>query len=451
MNVGTKLIAFLMLPIYIMYLGAEELGVLENIDALTSMLTFVVIFGTDSALAFFYFDTKDRILKEKYVQTVLMFRMAVSALLLLISLVAGNTISKVILGSEGYGGIIQIAFIVLFLESTVTLVLTYFRYEFFSKKVVFFTVLKLLLAAILSFLFLKYLTPEVNVIYYARAIGAGLIIVFILPYLKRFFTFRIDSSMLKEMLAYAAPLVPASIAFWVISSSNRFFLSHYESLAHVGIYGVAVKFATVITLLTSSFQMAWRPYTMSIKDRPDAKKIFSNIYLFILAGGMLGLLGIATFIPYILRWMISNPEFHEASHYITVLSLGTFLNFYYLIISVGLFIKKETKTISIYFGIAALISVVLNIALIPMLSIWGAVFAVVAAYLFACIAIFIKSQAVYKVPVSIPKLLWLFVTGLISMLTIIYIQEYSTLAAYFLIIPWVFYAIAVGATFLRRK
>lgn len=451
MTVGTKLIAFFMLPVYILYLGAEEIGVMENIDALTSMLTFVVIFGTDSALAFYYFDTKDEALKKRHVQHVLMFRLLVSCLLLLIGVIAGKLLSNIILGTDKYVELIHIAFIVLVLESIITLVLTYFRYEFFTKKVVFYTVLKLALAALLSFLFLKYWMAEVNVVYYARALGAILIIIFVLPYIKRFITFKIDMKLMKEILAYAAPLVPASTAFWVISSSNRFFLSHYETLAHVGIYGVAVKFATVITLLTSSFQMAWRPYTMSIKERPDAKNIFAKVYIIVLAGGMLGLLGIATFIPYILRWMIGNPDFYEASHYITVLSLGTFLNFYYLIISVGLFIKKETKTISVYFGIAAVISIVLNIILIPLLSIWGAVLAVVISYLFACIVIFIKSQSVYRVPVSIKKLLLLFITGVISMLSIVYIQEYSTLNTFYIIIPWLFYLAIVGVTVIPRK
>ncbi|MBS4195732.1 oligosaccharide flippase family protein [Lederbergia citri] len=451
MNVGTKLIAFLMLPIYTSYLGAEQLGVLENVDAFTSMLTFIVIFGTDSALAFFYFDTKDKLEKEKYVRNVLMFRIMVASVLLLLAIFTGNFISKLIFGVPGYGVIVQIALVVLFLESVITLVLTYFRYEFLSKKVVVYTVSRLGTVAILSYLFLRYMNAEVSVIFYARIIGAISILVLLFPYIKRFFTFKIDFPLLKEILIYAAPLVPASIAFWVISSSNRFFLSQYDSLAHVGVYGVAVKFATVITLLTSSVQMAWRPYSMSIKDRSDAKTVFANIYLLVLIIGMFGLLGIATFIPYILHWMIPKVEFHSASKYIAVLSLGTFLNFYYLIISVGLFITKKTNPISIYFGIAAIISICLNIVLIPNFSLWGATLAVVLSYLFACIAIFIKSQKVYHVPVSIFNLVVVFISGVLSLLSIVYIQEYTNLNGAYTILSWLFYFGMIVIIYLNVK
>lgn len=451
MNVGTKLIAFLMLPIFTAYLSKEELGVLENVDAFTSMITFLVIFGTDSALAFYYFDTEDKDKRSQYFRNILMFRLVVALFFLLLSVVAGPFVSQMLLKQSGYEHIIQIGLAVLVFEAVITLVLTYYRFEFLTKRVVFATVARLGIIAVVTYLLLRFFSPHVEAVFYARIIGVLLIIAFLLPQIKRFFTFKIDVPLLKEMLKYAAPLVPASIAFWIISTSNRFFLTQFEGLGQAGIYGVVVKFATVITLLTSSVQMAWRPYSMSIKAREDAKSIFSTIYLLILAGGMFGLIGIATFIPYILEWMIAKPEYHVAGKYIPILSLGTFLNFYYLIISVGLFIEKQTKPISFYFAIAAAISVVLNIALIPLFSLWGAVSAVTLSYLFACVAIFIKSQKVYYVPVSIPKMVWIFTTGLVSFLAITYIQEYTDLSFLYVIIPWLFFLGAAGAVLVRRK
>ncbi|MDP4171982.1 MAG: polysaccharide biosynthesis protein, partial [Bacillota bacterium] len=43
MNVGTKLIAFIMLPIYTHFMSRGKLGVLTIIDNWTSMLTFLII------------------------------------------------------------------------------------------------------------------------------------------------------------------------------------------------------------------------------------------------------------------------------------------------------------------------------------------------------------------------------------------------------------------------
>lgn len=441
MNVGTKLIAFLMLPIFTTYLGKEQMGVLENIDAFTSMLTFLVIFGTDSALAFYFFDTSKRELKISYVQTVLQFRLAVSLICLLVAAIGGEWVSLLVTGEQGYAFVVIAAMVTLVLESVITLVLTYYRYEFKVKKVVIYTVLRLGAAALFAYLFLKMWMQEVDVIYYGRNIAAGVVVVLLLPEFFRLMRIKVDKQQLWAILKYAAPLVPASLAFWVIATSNRLFLTYFEGAGSAGLYGVAVKFATVITLLTSSVQMAWRPYTMSIKDRPDAEKIFSKFSIIILVGGIIGLLGIATFIPYIFNFMITNPEFESASRYIALLSAGTFLNFYYLIISVGLFIKKETKYISVYFIAAGVISLILNVTLIPWLSLWGAALAVVISYLFACVMIFRKSQQIYFVPLPVGKLVFLFMTGMLSMGVLVWIHA-AEMPIYYLIFPWLFFVAA---------
>ncbi len=70
MNMGTKLIAFFMMPVYTRYLGINEYGALEMLDMLISMLVFFVIFGTDSALAFYYFDTEDKNKKIQYIKKI---------------------------------------------------------------------------------------------------------------------------------------------------------------------------------------------------------------------------------------------------------------------------------------------------------------------------------------------------------------------------------------------
>jgi O-antigen/teichoic acid export membrane protein len=443
MNVGTKLIAFLMIPIYTAYLGLAEMGVLENIDALTSILTFVVIFGTDNALAFYYFDTKEEKEKEEYVKTVLLFRILISVLIFILFLIFGKWISILLTNSEQYVDIILLSGLVLVLEAVATVILTYFRFEFKSLKVVIYTVTKLGMVALLSYIFLRFFSANVEAVFYGRIISTALIVMMLTKPLKTFITFKFNKELMKKILVYGAPLVPASVAFWVITFSNRFFLTKLESLEEVGIYAVAVKFAAVIALLTSSVQMAWRPYTMSIKDREDAPRLFSKLYLLILIIGLSGLLGIATVIPYILSFMVSNESFEPAADYIAFLSLGTFLSFYYLIISVGLFIKKDTKIIAYYVGISAIICVVLNILLIPLFSIWGAVAAMLIPYLFVNISIFLRSQKVYFVPVPVFKMIFLFINGVAAMGAVVFIQTSSAIHTGWLIIPWLYFIVVV--------
>ncbi|MBS2970703.1 oligosaccharide flippase family protein [Metabacillus sp. KIGAM252] len=451
MNVGTKLIAFLMLPIYTSFLGDTEYGVFENIDSITNLMTFLVIFGTDSALAFYFFEKKHAGRKMDYVRNVLLFRFAVAFILYLLSVVLGSQVSMLVAQAPGYEKTVQLAFIVLLLEALITLVLTYFRFEFLTWRVVIATVARLGMVALFSYLFLKYWEQEVDMIMFGRIAAASIIIVFLLPHFKNLITFKFDKKLMKEILIYAAPLVPASLSFWLIASANRLILTAFDGPGAAGLFGAAVKFATVITLLTSGVQMAWRPYSMSIKDKPDAKKLFGSVYVLIFAIGMFGLMGIATFIPAIFKLMVQNKVFHPASVYVPLLSLGTFLNFYYLIISVGLFIKKETKPISIQFGIAAIISLILNVVLIPAMGLWGAALAITLSYGYACAAIFIRSQKTYHVPTPVGKLIFMFITSILSIAAVQYILDFSDLSVWLVLVPWAFFLLTNGGVLLTLR
>lgn len=435
MNVGTKLIAFIMLPIYTNFLPPSEYGVLDIIDKWTSMLTFLVIFGTDSALSFYYFDTKVKEKRLEYVRNVMYFRLFIVAILGLVVLVGGPWLAKVLLGSAEYVNLLYLSIGILFVDSTIVVVLMVLRFDFKTKRVVLFTVGKMLLIAVLSYVFLKYFIQDPKGILLGRIVSVVLIFLLLLPYSISYLKPKINFSSLKEIIKYAAPLVPASLAFWVIANASVFFLQAFHSTEEVGIYGAATRLATVITLLTSGVQLAWRPYSMSLKDKEDSPELFSKVYMALLLVGIVGIMGIATIMPFIIK--ILGKEYYQAYQYVALVSAATFLNFYYLIISVGLFFTKKTKVISYTFGIVAVVNTILNIILIPAFSIWGAVAAYLLAYMAAIGFIFKKSQQVYYVPVSFKKMAFLFVNMIMAVLVIIYIQE-SHLSMWYIAAAWLY-------------
>ncbi|WP_391207974.1 lipopolysaccharide biosynthesis protein [Psychrobacillus sp. L4] len=421
MNVGTKLIAFVLFPFYTYYLsGLAEYGMLDYIDRLVSMLTFLVIFGTDSALAYYYFEYKDKETREKYVRSVMTFRLLIVVLLFIVFFLGGDWLSKTLLDSEGYSYLFYIAFATLFLDTIITLVLTILRYEFKTKKVVITTVAKMLLFAILSIVFLIYIWTSVEGVLIARLLSVGIIILVMIkpsmPYLRPIFDWRI----LKKILIYATPLVPASLAFWVIINANVFFLKEYSSFTESGIYGTAIKFATFITLLTSGVQLAWRPFSMSLKDKESSPQLFATLYAAILIIGSFGVLLLATIMPLVI--LVLAEPYQIAYPYVAPIAIATFINFFYMIVSTGIFYSKQTKHISIAFGIAAIVCVILSMLFIPMYGIWGAVISYVTSYCVALFLVFRKSQKLYYVPFSGFKMAWTIFWLIAATVSIVFIQ-----------------------------
>ncbi|MGG3887941.1 lipopolysaccharide biosynthesis protein [Metabacillus fastidiosus] len=443
MNVGTKMIAFIMFPIYTYLLTLDEYAPVEIIDRWTSMLTFLVILGTDSALAFYYFEKKDKEERRSYIRNVMSIRLFMVLCLLLVTVIIGPFFADSLLKSEHGLYLLYLSIAILFFDTIAALVLTVLRYEFQTLKVVIITVLKMLLVAILSYLFLKFFARSVEGILYGRIISGILIVLLLAKPLAKFISFKFDRNILNDLLKYGLPLVPASLAFWVILNSSTFFLGYMKTSAEVSLYGSAAKFATLITLVTSGIQMAWRPYSMSLKDKPNNKETFSKVYLIILLMGTTGVLIVATIMPYVI--LLLEASYRSSYQYVALLSAATFLNFYYLIISVGIFFMKKTKIISYAFAGAAVINVILNIILIPSYSIWGVVASYLISYLAAIIYIFVKSQKLYYIPVSLWKMSALFFVMLVGTIGIVYVQEHA-LSPLYIVLAWVIYVATVGIT-----
>ncbi|MFY4775100.1 oligosaccharide flippase family protein [Metabacillus sp. RGM 3146] len=448
MNVGTKIIAFFMLPIYTSYLGTERYGLLGVMDNYTSLLTFMVIFGTDAALAYYYFNTKDANRRLLYVRNVMNLRLAIIVLSFAAVFVLSPVLPNLLFKTDLYNSsqlmfFIYINLIILLLDTVGTLILTVLRYEYKTIKVVVFTVLKMALIAALSYVILRFFMKDIEGALFARIISGALIILFLLRQAASYFRFQFDREVMRDMLRYGAPLVPASLSFWVIISSNSVILQFIQSPVEVGLYQAAIRFAALISLVTSGIQMAWRPYSMSMKDKPNAKEMFSKVYIIILVLGAFGILGVATVMPFVIKML--NAEFHTAYQYVPLLSAATFLNFYYLIISVGIFILKKTKYITYAFVAGAIIDVVLNLVLVPFYSIWGSVAAYLLSYMAAIVYIFYKSQKIYYVPVSFMKLSILFLGSVAGSIYMVY-SQLNQLPWWHIAIVWLVFLVLLGIT-----
>jgi O-antigen/teichoic acid export membrane protein len=436
MSVSTKLIAFVMFPIYIKFLPPAEFGTLGIIDATISILGLLIIFGTDTALGFYYFEEKDENKRMVLVQNVMGLRLLISVVVSIIILLLGDTFSEWLGIGPTYLSMLYLSVGVLWLDSINLLILTVYRFETKTVKVVLFTITKMALIALFSFLFLLYVSQSLGSIVLGRALSAVIVLLLSGKQLLTFFRLRFDRDLWKKVIYYGAPLVPASLSFWVIGSANRYIIAGFSGLTDVGIYEAAFRFAAMISLLTYGIQMAWRPYSMQMKDHPEGKQFFASAYYIIFAVGMVGIVVVTSVIPWV--FMLIDAKYQTAFQYVGFLSFTSFLNFYYLIVSTGLLVAKKTKTISTILMIAMVLNVLLNVVLYQPFALWGIVISNAVTLLFTCTVVFIQSQKYFYVPVHIGKLMFLLIQSILTMAAMVYVQLHD-LPAWYQVVIWIYF------------
>ena len=61
----------------------------------------------------------------------------------------------------------------------------------------------------------------------------------------------------RQMLAYCVPLIPTAVFWWIMGVSDRYLVKWFVGSDANGIYAVAYKIPTILTILATVFMDAW--------------------------------------------------------------------------------------------------------------------------------------------------------------------------------------------------
>ena len=400
-DVLNRAFAFLLLPIYTRYLSVEHFGILQILIIITNLLEILLPLGLGSAIFKSVLHKKNPDNPLIY-STALFFISIFTTLVFLILILSSEMLSQIIFQSKNYSHFLNIVFLKAFFLSFTIIPLARFRIENKSKIFGLFVCIRFFMQLVMNIFFVVILKKGVWGILISECIVTGIFmfvcIVSIIPKLK----IRISFTELKDMLEFGLPLVPAGVAMFVLTMSDRFFLKHYLNLEIVAIYSVGYRLASVIGLVVRAFQRAWPSVMFTIAKDKDAKKIFAlnfNYFLFIFFNIVLIL---NLFSSYLLR-LAAPAEYADAVNIIPLLSFAFLCYGVYYYTSAGMNIKKKTIYQPFIIGGAALLSITFNIFLIPRIGITGASISYFVAFLFIAFMAMVVSNLFYRIPYDYKK------------------------------------------------
>ena len=208
--------------------------------------------------------------------------------------------------------------------------------------------------------------------------------VFSIAGLGRYLRARYFSAALwRQMLAYALPMVPAQISFWVINASDLFFVQAmcggYKDQTGeywTGLLGVGYFLPTILSVLGTIFYEAWQ--LSAVTEKEGRQRFFSRVFglyqslLFCCCSGIILLCRPLMF--------IFKANFFDAWQFVPMLAIGTlfsclnqFLNSIYMV--------EKRSTLSLYTMLAgAVVNCLLNWAFIPLMGPVGVTLASFLSY-----------------------------------------------------------------------
>ena len=208
------------------------------------------------------------------------------------------------------------------------------------------------------------------------------------------FTFKPDLSILKPMLKYSIPLIPTTVFWWITSVSDRYMVNEIISSDANGLYAIAYKLPTLLTLVSTMFMQAWQ-YSAVVEaegDREEHAKFFGTVWGSFQAVMFLAGAGVIAFTKPIMK-ILTDPDFYKSWEFVPMLSIAMVFTAFASFMGTVYTLNKKSILSFLTAFIGASSNIALNFILIPKIGVQGAAIATVASYLLVFI---IRSISVKK-------------------------------------------------------
>jgi len=370
---ASKLAGYLLLPFYTSILSTAEYGIYDIVLTTVNLLfPIVTLLITEATMRFSLEKETD---KRKV--------FSISLLILLFGMIAMLAISPVILLSSVYKKY-YIYFVIYFILNAVSTLIAQFvkgieRTKEYAVSGIIGTVVSLTFNILLMAVIRLGLTGHFIATFIGSIISSAYL--WIKCDLSKYLTpvKKTDKPLIREMINYSIPIMPNSLSWWVSTSSDKYIISFFFGATAIGLYSVAYKIPSLMTVFSSIFLSAWQISAVEEFGSEKSIKFHRQVYEYFITFLIIVSSVIITFTKLLSKILFAN-EFYNAWNLVPMLVLAYVFHDLAAFVGSVYTSSKKTKMLftSTLFG--AILNIVLNIIIIPCYGAIGGAFTTLVSY-----------------------------------------------------------------------
>lgn len=395
MNLLVGLSSIILIPILTKNYTIDEYGIWVQLSVTVSLLPNLISLGLPYALIRYFSTFNEKFLDGFYsINALVLFSsLIVSFFLFLFS----KSISEFLFG--GADSVALILPIILFFSCLNLLYLNYFLTFQKTKLYSIFLFLQSYLNILFSII-VTWMNLEFIFIIIGYLLSQLIVCILMFTIIIKTIGFKIPHfHNVKSYLEYSIPTIPSNVSAWAVESSDRYLIGLMMGLTFVGYYAPSYNLAMMIKMFFLPFATLLLP-VLSVKyDKLEFEKVskylkYSSKYFFLVAIPSAFAISI---LSYPILNLLTTPEIASQGFLVVpFVALTAILYGSYGIVSQVILLEKKTKISGLIWLVAAIVNIVLNIILIPIIGIIGAAFTTLLAYLIAFSLTFFYASKYFK-------------------------------------------------------
>jgi O-antigen/teichoic acid export membrane protein len=386
-QVLTNLGNFLLLPIITKSLGTYYYGLWAQISITVSLISPFALMGLSMALIrFLSSETEKETIKEAF-YSILFFVTMTGLLASFLLYIFAGPLANFGFKDLGAAYFIKAGSLLILVNVIEPVSLFYFRVFRQIQKFSYLTLFEALGKLLLILVLLKMGYGLLGVIAATLTVQGVIILIAFMTIVSQIGFIIPRFTYIKEYLRFSLPLTPNSLVRWVTESSDRYLITYFLGLSSVGIYSAACSFGNLIQLFVSPLQLILFPELSKLHDENKIDEIIIYMsyslryFLFVSIPAVLGLSALAK--P--LLSIFTTQDFLSGWLVIPIIAFSGLLAGIFQIFVNTLLIVKKTKVPTYINFAAAVLNVLINLFLIPLIGIVGAALSTLLAYFFMAV------------------------------------------------------------------
>ena len=395
---GSKLLVFLLMPLYTALLSTTEYSTAELISGTANLLIPLACVGITNGI--FRFAAERESDKEKVFSN--------SVVLLTVGMVCSAVFVPILETVTYFDGYVWLIMAYVVSADIQAVCAQYVRATDRTRLYAVQGILNTMLTIGCNLLFLLAFDMGVTGYVLSVIVGNLLTSVYLILRAKLWRALRfhlVDRKTMGELLRFSLPMIPATVCWLITDLSDRYLVTYFCGGSVNGIYSAAYKIPGVVNLMTGIFMQAWQfSAVVQASDEESCKKFYGEVF-----GGFLSLVFIGTSVLILmsdlLTGLLLNEAYADASRYMPTLLCAAALEAVVSFLATVYMVKKKSMHSFLTAMAGAVSNVILNLILIPGWGAMGAAIATAAGYGLVFILRLADAPRMIRFRLSLPGLL----------------------------------------------
>lgn len=392
----------ILIPIYTRLLSSGDYGVIDTLTIVAALVNLTVALEIAQGMARFIAEAKDEAAMRSIATTAIAFAVFTYTAFAIGAVLLANPIAMLLFGRVLSQDIMPLAIAAIAVNGVFVVAQDLLRWQLKPRSFALASVSYTLGSACVSIWLVAGAGWGVGGVFagqLAGAVAGGVVALFAA---RKLWSGRPSLIQLRVMLSYSVPLVFSGLAIFGNLFVDRMVIRSVLGLDALGVYGVAARLASIISVLAIGLQIALSPLVYRHWQQPGTAETLARVCRLYCCAMVPVVGGLSLFAPEILM-VLTGPAFHGGAGILPLLAYAAMLGTLY-VFAPGLFLSKRTHYVAWLNLVGVGINLIMSIFLASLVGAWGAAAAVAIASSFILTGYVLMGRRWFDVPYKYGRL-----------------------------------------------